>query len=175
MEGRALIYPYKNNRSTERKFRGKVVKHKNKYMPCFNQWTRCHKIYKYQNTKYSVLSHVNLYPYIGNKHFYSYIWRNKTIEELETYSFQESSNYQWFEFSRLFMLWPASLLRNIFHFVLKCWEVAAIRYSSWSQISHCCIGSKTPFLFSNGHKSRTSTELETWFQIINFSTLRIKF
>lgn len=93
---RALIYPYKNNGSTERKFRGKVVKDENKYVPCFNQWTHCHKIYKYQNSKYSVLIHVNLYPYIGNKHFYSYIWRNKTIEELETYSFQESSNYQWF-------------------------------------------------------------------------------
>lgn len=150
------------------------MKHEKKYMPHFNQWTHCHKRCKYQDSKYSVLFHVNLYPYIGNKHFHGYIWENKTVEELETHSFQEPSHCQRFEFSRLFTLWPAYLLQRIFHFVLKCLEVAAIKDSSWSQMDHCCVRSRTQILFANDHKSRTSTELETVFQIINFSTPRIK-
>lgn len=125
---------------------------------------------KNQDTKYSVLFRVILYPYIHNKHFYSWIWKNKTTEELETHSFQEPANWQWFEFSQLLILWPACLLRCFAVSRGGCYQREQLKpdgplLSSFKDSRFCSQVALNPKHLLN---------LETVFQITNFSTLRIE-
>lgn len=101
-------------------------------------------------------------------------WKSKAAEEIQTHVSRETFNYQWIQFSRLHTLCPTYQLWSISCFALKWLQGPAIRDSSWNQMGHCSVHSRIHILFLNDHKNKPPTEPETVFQIMNFSTLRIK-